>query len=547
MADTEYRLRAIETRLSALERALRLQTPAQPSVPSYPIKVSAPPRPSPPPPRIAPPPPPETYTATTILGWGGMVALVLAAAYLIRLSIDVGWLTPVRQVGLAAIGGLALIATGFILVEKNPRYASLLPACGIVVLFLADYGAHLYHGLIGPPQASVGIIAICLSALALGQFFKGDSYALFAVIGSYTGPLLLSNLRTDPTDLILYFSAWSLLFCWYAISTEQRLVYLLAAYLSFVVFDLLWKLGDASDWTMAVLFQFVQLVIFAAATMIYSVRNQSPMEKETALAHLPVLLLFYFVQYAVVREHLPQWAPWLAFGSMGLLLGAYGLAQRSLSVPAPAGRLVVAIYAAVVLLHAGYFELIADSWRPLVGLVFIIGMGAYAISQSQLARQWWPLFALAGLIFLHNYGRLLVGWELTAVPGYKILIPLYAITLYLGYWLVRDHPDLAPFQEALLYMGHVNTMAGAVQLFHNRLTVSLVWGFLAVVCLLEAITTKNKLLGRSSLFVFAAFAAKVLLFDLSGAAPLIRIGCLIVLGVTLYVGGLLYQKMETPQ
>lgn len=51
---------------------------------------------------------------------------------------------------------------------------------------------------------------------------------------------------------------------------------------------------------------------------------------------------------------------------------------------------------------------------------------------------------------------------------------LYAIGLYVGYWLVRRQPDLAGFQEPLLYMGHVNTMAGAVQLFDSRLTVSFV-------------------------------------------------------------------------
>jgi hypothetical protein len=367
---------------------------------------------------------------------------------------------------------------------------------------------------------------------------------LFAVIGSYSGPLLLSHLRTDPTDLVIYFSAWSLLFCWYAILTEQRLTYLLAAYLSFVVFDVLWRLGGASDWTTIVIFQFVQFMIFAASTVIYSVRNQSPLEESTALAHLPVLLLFYFVQYTVIREHLPLWAPWIAFCSMGLLLGAYGLAQRFLSVPAPAGRLVVAIYTAIVLLHAGYLELVDDSWRPLLGLVFVIGMGTYAVSQAEQTRRWWPLFVLAGIVFLHNYWRLLIGWHLVQVPGYKFLIPLYAITLYLGYWLVRRQPGLDGFQEPLLYMGHVNTMAGAVQLFDSRLAVSFVWGLLAVACLVTAISSGNKTLGRSALFVFAVSAVKVLLYDLSGADPLVRIGCLVVLGITLYAGGLLYQKME---
>src|SRR2546430_4222440 len=54
------------------------------------------------------------------------------------------------QVGLAAMFGMVLIGTGFVLREKYLRYASLLPACGIVVLFLTNYGAHLYHRIIGP-------------------------------------------------------------------------------------------------------------------------------------------------------------------------------------------------------------------------------------------------------------------------------------------------------------------------------------------------------------------------------------------------------------
>src|SRR5215471_10324023 len=61
--------------------------------------------------------------ATSILGWGGALALVLAAAYLIRLAIDTGWLTPLRQVGLAAIAGLALIGAGFALRATSRAYA----------------------------------------------------------------------------------------------------------------------------------------------------------------------------------------------------------------------------------------------------------------------------------------------------------------------------------------------------------------------------------------------------------------------------------------
>jgi hypothetical protein len=36
-----------------------------------------------------------------------------------------------------------------------------------------------------------------------------------------------------------------------------------------------------------------------------------------------------------------------------------------------------------------------------------------------------------------------------------------------------------------------------------------------------------------------------MLFDLDNAAPLVRIGSLIVLGVTLYVGGWMYKRVDS--
>ena len=40
-----------------------------------------------------------------------------------------------------------------------------------------------------------------------------------------------------------------------------------------------------------------------------------------------------------------------------------------------------------------------------------------------------------------------------------------------------------------------------------------------------------------------ASAGKVLLYDLHQSAPLVRIGILLVLGLTLYAGGWLYQRV----
>jgi uncharacterized membrane protein len=486
----------------------------------------------------------ELPTATTILGWGGMAALTLAAAYLVRLAITAGWLTPVRQIVLATVMGVALIFLGLNLRKRNAAYAALLPGCGVVILFLATYGAHLYHHLIGATPATAAVVLISLLALWLGRIFEGEFYSLFAVVGSYTGPLLLSNLREDPTDLTIYFSAWSLLYCWYAVTVGCRQIYLLAAYLAFIIFDLLWKMGSSADWVTPVAFQLIQFLIFSSTVVVYSIVNRAPLGLSEAKVHIPLLLLFYFVQYAALRQHLPQWAPWISFASLGVLLILYSAARSRLNTSIVAGRLVVAIYAAVVLLHAGYFELLPGHLRPWAGLVATIGLTAYAASRYERALQWWPIFAAGGVVFFINYVRLLFGWELTEVHGYKVLIPVYAVALYAGYWLLRRQPNSEQYQRALLYMGHVNVMAGAGQIIEGRIAMSLVWGTLAVATLLTALRLRDKPLARSALFVFAAFAVKVVWFDLSGSEPLVRIGCLLLLGASLYSGGLLYQKVD---
>jgi uncharacterized membrane protein len=86
-------------------------------------------------------------------------------------------------------------------------------------------------------------------------------------------------------------------------------------------------------------------------------------------------------------------------------------------------------------------------------------------------------------------------------------------------------------------------MAAAVNLLDSRLAVSCCWAVLAVACLGLALRLGDRLLAQSSLLVFAFSGIKVLIYDLAGAAPLVRIGSLLVLGISLYVGGWLYRKI----
>ena len=552
----EERITQIEARLSNLERFIR-STTSQPVAPARvqatPSSAAISPNAQPIPAKWAAVAPATTQhedssPVTTILGWAGATALVMASIYLVVLAIDAGWLTPVRQLMLAMLGGVVCIGIGLLLRGKDMHYASLLPAGGIVILFLSMYGAHNYYHLIGTTFATSGIIAICMISLWLNRLFLSELYALFAVVGAYTAPVFLGGSSYSIADLIVYFACWSALFSIFSIWTGKRSVYILAMYLALVIFDLKWKSSVSDAWVEALVFQTVHFLIFVVAASVFSIRI-APMSKESAIWHAPALALFYFVQYYILARHVPGLAPWIAIASAAVLLASYFVVYRVLGENLEGGRMLLSSYVALVLVHAGYIESVPAQWAPWVGLVVIPIVGVYASLRRDMNAPGTPLWIAVALIFAANYFRLIPGYsKLSAthdVPGHDLLALCYAAELYLAYYFSRKTEGIKDIGTIALYAGHVAIMAWAMQIFDSRFIVSLVWGSVALGCLLLSLQRRDKILGQSSLLIFAASVFKALLFDIALAAPLIRIASLLVLGASLYLGGWLYKKVAS--
>lgn len=547
MADFESRLTSLEQRLRRLEEA-NFPPPLKGTVPTASIAPA---------PAAAPSPPArqqsagearvgrtqEPVAATRILGWGGAIALVLAAMYLIRLAIDAGWFTPARQIALAIVGGVALIAAGLMLRRHNRQYAALLPGVGIVILYLSTYGAHLYYQMIPATTATGAVIAVSIASLWLGRVFGSSLYALFSVCGAYSTPLLLPVLRADVTDLIIYYTAWSVSFSLYSLWDGSRRTYMLAMYLALIGFDLIWRDSGAGNWTAAATYQLVQFLIFAGAAAAFSIRHRQPLDSANAWLHGFALLIFYFVEYALLDKHVPDLAPWIALASAAVLLVLYALSRLYLPADSQAGAVLVSAYAALVLFHAGYLESLPDQWTPWVALMLPTVLGLVLSRYAEMPRPARPFVFGVAIIFVFNYFRVIADVSMHAVPGDEWLRSIYAVALYVGYALATRVAILARFSHMLLYAAHLAAMVAAVDIFDSGISVSLAWAVLAVGSLLIAIQRQDRFLGQSSFLIFIASALKVLMFDLSGSAALTRVTTLIVLGISLYAGGWLYQKL----
>jgi uncharacterized membrane protein len=276
---------------------------------------------------------------------------------------------------------------------------------------------------------------------------------------------------------------------------------------------------------------------------VFSVRHNTPLSKHDALAHLPSLLLFYFLQYSLLNHYLPELAPWIAVGSLAVLALIYAIARYSLQEPMPGGELLLWCYTGLVLFHAGYIESVPKEWAPWVAFLIVPIVAALSIREEDGFGSRWPIWVAIGMAFAVNYLRIIFDTDVQSVPARQLLAIAYSLLLYLGYWFCRQKSLLGTATAMLIAMGHICAMAAALHLLREPIIESVTWGALAIACLGLSLYVKDKLMGQSSLAVFGATAGKVLLYDLSGASTIVRIIGLVAIGVTFYVGGMLYQRM----
>ena len=150
----------------------------------------------------------ETLIGGRLLIWVGGVALVVAAVFLIRFTIDIGLIGPELRMGAAALFGLILLglgewARGAKWMVDDPRIAQALMGAGLAVLYATVYGSYLLHGFIGINTASVLMLAI--TALALGLSLRhGVGTAALGLMGGFLTPWLVGDPDAGALPLLAY-------------------------------------------------------------------------------------------------------------------------------------------------------------------------------------------------------------------------------------------------------------------------------------------------------------------------------------------------------
>lgn len=538
----QEQLKSIEHRLSRIEKILRISN-------SNPwVKEDTPSQ------QPLPTPPKPNDLEVNSANWLGVIAIicfVVAAAFIIKLSIASGWLTPERQLGLSALFGIGLIIAGFILLKSDRSYASLLPGAGIIILYLTTFAANSYYFLITFEYALALTALISVLCIWLYTKIKMDIYAITAALGAYLAPVILSMYSGLAMNSGILFSLYYFLICSVAFGTisiwlKSRSLILISSYLAILMSSLIGIFWEQDILTAGVLA--VQFLIFAACTYLYTLKNLTPLTNTDSWSFLPILLLFYAVEYYLLDRVYPGFAPWISLGFAVFLIALYFSAKKYFPDNLNSQAVILA-YVSIVCFHSIYLELLPYSFHPwLFGiLLFAIACLPFNFStQTNKDAFLFPKLAVLIILILEYYSivsHLLDEREMGWLPvAFFSLAALWFVLAFAQKKLSISHSN----GNLLLCAAHLLAVEGLYRLTFNisSLAVSVSWLLYAVAVMVLAFYRKDKSMAKSALLVLALAAGKALLYDAASAATIVRILCLLLTGAVLYICGLFMRKIN---
>lgn len=542
-SEIEQKLKSIEQRLSLLEKSDNKPHAKKESV-VIPSEIR---------PKI---PTPANSSATTLSAslekpgnWLGIIAVicfVLAAGFIIKLSIESGWLTPIRQLGLVVILGLSLIGAGFSLLKSDREYASFLPAAGIVALYLSAFASHRFYDLF---SFEISLSAVTfVSGLCIWLYLKIEHniYAFTAAVGSYVAPVVL-GLNTDANFALFYFILCSIAFTTISVWLESRLLTLISAYLAILMTG--WLGQNLNSDGLVVTFLALHFLIFAFGLYIYTILNKKPLTENESYLLMPVLLIFYATGYYFFNRFQPGLAPWISLVLAFVTLSLYLAARKKFPDQVLNSTPIIFSFITLVGLHSVYLELIPSDFRP---WLFVIILGVFTFfpfnfSATKGTAFRIPILAL-GLIAVIEYISMVA--KLITRPDSQNL-PV-VMTSFVLLWVVQIFKterlkSVPEYALLILISSHLLAVLGCYQIFSSAgsLAVSASWLFYAIAVMCFAFFGKDKIMAKSALLVLALAAVKALLYDTSSAETIVRILCLLLTGLVLYVSGFLIRRISS--
>lgn len=421
----------------------------------------------------------------------GVLILFFGVSFLVKYAAQHGLFPIELRLTGAALGGCALLATGWRLREKRPAYAQVIQGGGIGILYLTTYAAlHLYH-LIPASLGFMLLVTICALSAVLAVLQDSRPLAVMGSAGGFLAPELAGIGSDSPALLFGYYAVLNCGILAIARLRAWRGLNLLGFVCTFIV-SVLWgaRFYQPEYFFSVEPFLGLFFLIYAALPVFYARQQQTKLDASidcTLVFGTPILV--FALQSALVR----QWEYGLAWSALAAGLFYIVLAGRLFRGQPERMRSLAESFLALGTVFASLTVPLAFEGRWTAAAWSIEGAAMVWIGLRQdrrLARAFGYLLIIgAGVLFIDDVGLRSGSWPV--LNSFYIGCLLISGAALLSAWLLgRNKEALESIErcvEPLLFVwGMLWWFAGGLVEVTAHMPDDLVFGstlvFLAISC-----------------------------------------------------------------
>ncbi|HEX3091707.1 MAG TPA: DUF2339 domain-containing protein [Candidatus Angelobacter sp.] len=200
----------------------------------------------------------------------GIIAILIGVAYFLKYAFDSGWIGPGGRVAIGLIAGLAVVVWSESFRRKGSKaFSYSLKAVGIGILYLSLWAASQYFHLVPASAAFVAMILVTASTITLALTQDAEILAVYAMIGGFSTPALVSTGQNHEIVLFSYVALLDLaILAMVSFKPWRRIVW--GAMLGTAVMYIGWwaQYYDLSERPVTVLFASAFFAIFAMVPLL---------------------------------------------------------------------------------------------------------------------------------------------------------------------------------------------------------------------------------------------------------------------------------------
>ena len=214
----------------------------------------------------------ESTIGGNVLNKIGMVAILLGMSYFLKYAIENQWIGETGRVIIGILAGLGFLGWGEVLHRRRYRgYSITVLGGGIAILYFSIFAAFNFYSLLSQFPALCIMVLITTTAVMISVRHDSMTIAVFATVGGFLTPALLSSGKDNQVGLFCYIALLDLGVLSLAYFKNWRGLSLISFFFTHLV-SFAWSLSfyDESKLWQTECFLTLFFLIFAVTSLLYS-------------------------------------------------------------------------------------------------------------------------------------------------------------------------------------------------------------------------------------------------------------------------------------